>query len=117
VPQNGKFWLNIDFAHARKISPGENCLARFPTRQNLPRPGKLCRVAGQILPLFRKDAGEKTSKTKEKIGSRRHRATLTSVTGRGPPRKQKGRCMRIAEHEGMSRTAQEKRAAHTRRPR
>jgi len=38
VPQNGKFWLNIDFAWARKISPGGNCRADFLPRQILPHP-------------------------------------------------------------------------------
>jgi hypothetical protein len=40
VPENGKFWLNIDFVSKRKKRPGDNCRVRFPTRQNFPHPAK-----------------------------------------------------------------------------
>jgi hypothetical protein len=67
VPQNGKFWLNIDFALRRKIPPGDNCRAQFPARQNFPPSANSAQCDGQILPLFRKVTREKSSKTKEKL--------------------------------------------------
>jgi len=65
VPQNGKFWLNIDFAHARKISPGENCLARFPTRQNLPHPANSAGWLGKYFHFSEKMQAKKPAKPRK----------------------------------------------------
>src|SRR6266699_1840690 len=73
VPNGGNVWLNIDFARARKLRPGENCRMRPAARQKLPLPANYAEWAGQILPLFRKVLPEKSSESKENPGSRRNR--------------------------------------------
>jgi hypothetical protein len=79
VPVGSNFRLNIDFPPVRKNVSGGICPVAPATRQNFPRPGNLCRAGGQITPLFKKSAGEKSRKSAENIAPRRHSACLTRM--------------------------------------
>ncbi|MBW8734948.1 MAG: hypothetical protein JF571_11725 [Asticcacaulis sp.] len=65
MPKNGKFWLNIDFASARKISPGENCRAEFLTRQNLPHSANSAEWLGKYFHFSEKMLAKKPAKPRE----------------------------------------------------
>jgi hypothetical protein len=74
VPLERKICLNIDFAGARKMLPGSYRRMGAATRQFLPACGKICRAAGQITPLLKKDTGKKSRKSLGFSGSGRNSA-------------------------------------------
>ncbi|HEX4028296.1 MAG TPA: hypothetical protein VHX18_11815 [Rhizomicrobium sp.] len=79
MPLGSNFRLNIDFARERKNVSGGICPVAPATRQDFPRPGNLCRAGGQITPLFKKNAGEKSRKSAENIAPCRHGGWLTRM--------------------------------------